>query len=76
MFDYDPYEALQELKPVDTFSLVSTDVRGDGALGRAQLGSSLGGLDRSPQLSWTGFPAATRSFAVTCFDPDAPSVSG
>lgn len=76
MFDYNPYEALQGVKPVETFSLVSSDVRGDGALDRAQLGSSHGGLDRSPQLSWTGFPAATRSFAVTCFDPDAPSASG
>nr|WP_281218415.1 YbhB/YbcL family Raf kinase inhibitor-like protein [Janthinobacterium psychrotolerans] len=34
------------------------------------------GANLAPQLSWSGAPAGTRSYAITVYDPDAPTGSG
>lgn len=55
-------------------TLSSMDVQPGKPLDKALVYSADGctGLNRSPHLQWSGAPAATRSFAVTMFDPDAP----
>jgi Raf kinase inhibitor-like YbhB/YbcL family protein len=56
-----------------TFTVTSTDFADNGLLPDAQVQA---GGNRSPQLSWSGAPEGTKSFAITCYDPDAPTGSG
>jgi Raf kinase inhibitor-like YbhB/YbcL family protein len=64
---------------VPSFALSSTTVTDGAPLPIAQHSGLLGvpgGEDVSPQLSWDGAPEGTRSYAVTVYDPDAPTGSG
>ena len=63
------------------FTLTSTDFKDGDYLGQdhvmgADFGFPCAGGNISPALAWTDPPAGTKSFAVTCFDPDAPTGSG
>lgn len=65
----DPYAPLKDLP---SFPLSSTDLENGAKLSEDQTG----GVDISPQLSWSDLPEGTKSLAITCFDPDAPTASG
>jgi phosphatidylethanolamine-binding protein (PEBP) family uncharacterized protein len=59
-------------------SLTSTDIKPGAKIADEQIFNSFGctGKNISPALSWTGAPKGTKSFALTAFDPDAPTGSG
>lgn len=65
----DPYAPLKDLP---SFRLTSHDLQNGDQLAADQCAP----LNISPQLSWSGLPEGTKSLAVTCFDPDAPTASG
>jgi Raf kinase inhibitor-like YbhB/YbcL family protein len=60
------------------FTVSSPEVRAGGKIAEEQVFNSFGctGANVSPALAWRGAPAGTKSFAVTVYDPDAPTGSG
>lgn len=60
------------------FRLSSTSISEGAQLARSHVFAGFGceGGNLSPQLSWSGAPEGTRSFAITAYDPDAPTGSG
>ncbi|WP_437921560.1 YbhB/YbcL family Raf kinase inhibitor-like protein [Sphingobacterium sp. LRF_L2] len=59
-----------------TFTLTSSDLGGEATLTQEFGGFGCSGENKSPQLSWKNAPKETKSFAVTMYDPDAPTGSG
>ena len=60
------------------FTLSSATIKPGSMLGDAQVFNGFGcsGKNVSPALAWRGAPAGTKSFALTVYDPDAPTGSG
>jgi Raf kinase inhibitor-like YbhB/YbcL family protein len=61
-----------------SMSLASTDLKEGATIANEQVFKGFGctGGNVSPALSWSGAPSGTKSFAVTMYDPDAPTGSG
>jgi len=58
--------------------VTSPDIKQGGKIADEQVFNAFGcsGKNISPELSWSGAPKETKSFAVSIYDPDAPTGSG
>ena len=57
-------------------TLRSTDISGQLSMNEVFNGFGCTGKNISPELSWTNVPKGTKSFAISVYDPDAPTGSG
>jgi hypothetical protein len=60
------------------FQLTSPDIKAGAMIPKNFEFNGFGcsGENKSPALKWRGAPTGTKSFAVTVYDPDAPTGSG
>ena len=70
--------SLSSLTTAAGFQLSSPDIKAGSSIDRKFEFDGFGcsGENKSPVLQWSGAPAGTKSFAVTVYDPDAPTGSG
>ena len=70
--------AAQAAVAADKFVLKSADIAPNAKIADKHVYKGFGceGGNVSPAFEWSGAPAGTRSFAVTVYDPDAPTGSG
>jgi Raf kinase inhibitor-like YbhB/YbcL family protein len=66
------------LRRAANFTVRAPDLTSRGRIGLTHVYNGMGctGQNISPALEWSNAPAGTRSFAVTAYDPDAPTGSG
>ena len=57
-------------------TLKSGDMIGQISMNQVFNGFGCTGKNISPQLEWNNAPKGTKSFAITIYDPDAPTGSG
>lgn len=67
---------LAGLLMAEGLTLTSKDLKGQLSISEVFNGFGCSGKNISPELSWTDAPKETKSFAVTVYDPDAPTGSG
>jgi hypothetical protein len=58
------------------FLLVSPDIPAQSMISPPYVFEACGGKNLSPDLRWSGAPDGTKSYAITVYDPDAPTGSG
>ena len=65
-----------DISAQETFTLRAADLGGQATMRQVFNGFGCTGENVSPALTWTNAPEGTKSFAVTLYDPDAPTGSG
>lgn len=70
--------SLLAIGPTQAFELISKDIKEGHPMAKIFEYNDWGcsGNNQSPQLMWKNAPAGTKSFAITAYDPDAPTGSG
>jgi len=69
---------LASASAANALTLTSTDIKPGGKIANEQVANLFGctSPNVSPALAWSGAPKATKSFAISMYDPDAPTGSG